>query len=125
MRYFNTSGPCDPTKHYIVLREALIARGRQLVDQGRFFTIFAPRQAGKTTYFQLLLDTLDEQRYTPIWITLESFKTLRRDEFYEAFNHRLHFALHKRQVVIDQAITNQCMRFARSTTRRLTMGYMP
>ena len=107
MRYFNTSGPCDPTKHYIVLREALIARGRQLVDQGRFFTIFAPRQAGKTTYFQLLLDTLDEQRYTPIWITLESFKTLRRDEFYEAFNHRLHFALHKRQVVIDQAITNQ------------------
>ena len=58
MRYFNTSGPCDPEKHYTVMREALVAQGAQLVAQGRYFTIFAPRQSGKTTYFQLLLRTL-------------------------------------------------------------------
>lgn len=37
MREFNTSGPCDPAKHYTVMREALIAKGQALVDSGRFF----------------------------------------------------------------------------------------
>ena len=50
MRVFNTSGPCDPAKHYTVMREALVAEGQKLIDQGRYFTIFSPRQAGKTTY---------------------------------------------------------------------------
>ena len=90
MRYFNTSGPCYPDKHYMVMREALIAKGRQMVERGRYFTIFAPRQAGKTTYFQLLLRKLKtEGEYTPIWISFESLKTLTRTEFYEALTHKL------------------------------------
>lgn len=44
MRYFNTPGPCDPERHYTVMREALIAKGQTLVDQGRYFTLFAPQQ---------------------------------------------------------------------------------
>jgi predicted AAA+ superfamily ATPase len=52
MRYFNTSGPCNPAEHYTVLRKELIAQGLEKVHQGRYLTIFAPRQAGKTTYFQ-------------------------------------------------------------------------
>ena len=54
MRFFNTSGACIPEEHYTVMRQSLVAQGLQLVAQGRFFTIFAPRQSGKTTYFQLL-----------------------------------------------------------------------
>lgn len=54
MRIFNTSGACIPEEHYTVLRQAQVAQGKEIVAQGRFFTIFAPRQAGKTTYFQLL-----------------------------------------------------------------------
>ena len=38
MREFNTSGPCDPTQHYTVMREALVAEGRRLVEKGRYFT---------------------------------------------------------------------------------------
>lgn len=78
MRIFNTSGPCDPSKHYTVMRETLIAQGKALVDQGRYFTIFAPRQAGKTTYFQLLVKQLQGGGYTPVWISFERLKTLFR-----------------------------------------------
>ena len=78
MRYFNTSGPCDPTKHYTVMREAYIAKGQTLVDQGRYFTLFAPRQAGKTTYFQLLFPHLKQAGYTPIWVSFEGLKSLPR-----------------------------------------------
>lgn len=89
MRYFNTSGPCDPSKHYTVLRPALVTKGEKLVEQGRYFTIFAPRQAGKTTYFQLLIDQLRTQDYNPLWISFEGLKTLPREKFYFALHHRL------------------------------------
>ena len=39
MRIFNTSGPCDPDKHYTVMRETLIDKGQALVEQARYFTI--------------------------------------------------------------------------------------
>ena len=42
MREFNTAGPCDPTLHYTVMREALIAVGSEKVRKGRYFTLFAP-----------------------------------------------------------------------------------
>lgn len=81
MREFNTSGPCDPDKHYTVMREALVATGEALVERGRFFTIFAPRQSGKTTYFQLLFRQLRTQGYLPIWISFEGLKQLSRAKF--------------------------------------------
>lgn len=81
MREFNTSGPCDPDKHYTVMREALVATGQALVNSGRFFTIFAPRQSGKTTYFQLLFPHLRAQGYLPIWISFEGLRQLSRSKF--------------------------------------------
>jgi len=89
MREFNTSGPCDPDKHYTVMREALVTKGQALVDRGRFFTIFAPRQSGKTTYFQLLFRQLRPQGYLPIWISFEGLKQLSRAKFYSALAMRL------------------------------------
>jgi hypothetical protein len=84
MRYFNTSGPCDPKRHYTVMREALIETGRTMVEQGRYFTIFAPRQAGKTTYFQLLIEKLKAKgTYTPIWISFEHLKEYSKEDFYQ------------------------------------------
>ncbi len=91
MRTFNTSGPCDPKRHYTILREALVAAGMNKVKDGRYFTIFAPRQAGKTTFFQLLLNALArEGNFLPIWISFENTKTLSRKRFYEALNHIIH-----------------------------------
>jgi hypothetical protein len=107
MRYFNTSGPCDPDRHYTVMRETLIAKGQSLVEQGRYFTIFAPRQAGKTTYFQLLFRQLRQTGYTPIWISFEGLKTLPRSRFYYALNHQLQRELVQLQLTPGVVITDQ------------------
>ncbi len=88
MRYFNTSGPCDPAEHYTVMRPVLIAKGREKVRRGRYFTLFAPRQAGKTTYFQLLMRELGDE-YTPIRVSFENLKTVSKEVFYQASEHQL------------------------------------
>lgn len=108
VRYFNTTGPCNPEQHYTVIRPALISQGQRLVEQGRYFTIFAPRQAGKTTYFQLLFRQLQPERYTSIWLSFESLKTLTRNEFYEALDYILKQKLTQAGVSPpDQPINNQ------------------
>ncbi len=105
MRYFNTSGPCDPKKHYTVRRESLIAEGRAMVEQGRYFTIFAPRQAGKTTYFQLLLEDLKHSdSYAPVWMSFENLKLYSREEFYEDVALQLHQGLSEYGIAIPQSV---------------------
>ncbi|MEZ4864495.1 MAG: AAA-like domain-containing protein [Caldilineaceae bacterium] len=89
MRIFNTSGACVPEEHYTVMRQALVAKGETLVAQGRFFTIFAPRQSGKTTYFQLLFRRLTPLGYITIRVSFEGMKTLSRSKFYQVFGQRL------------------------------------
>jgi len=107
MRYFNTSGPCNPKEHYTVMRKALIDRGRDKVQKGRYFTIFAPRQSGKTTYFQLLIQELKKEACTPIWISFENLKTATRAEFYEALTYSIHRELAVYNIKIDYEIKNQ------------------
>lgn len=104
MRYFNTAGPCDPARHYTVMREALVAKGKKRVAQGRYFTIFAPRQAGKTTYFQLLFHQLDRETYTPIWISFEPLKTATRAEFYDYLTDQLRLTLAAHQLELTSSL---------------------
>jgi len=83
MRYFNTSGPCDPQKHFTVLRKELLATGLERVRHGRYLTIFAPRQSGKTTFFRLLLEELRrEGQFTPIRLSFENLKRAIKKKFY-------------------------------------------
>jgi hypothetical protein len=107
VRVFNTSGPCDPAKHYTVMREALITQGVALVDQGRYFTIFAPRQAGKTTYFRLLFRQLAAVGYLPVAISFESLKTIARQKFYATVDYLLHRRLNEQGIQIDFHIEDQ------------------
>jgi hypothetical protein len=106
MREFNTSGPCDPALHYTVMREALIAEGMEKVRKGRYFTLFAPRQTGKTTYFQLLLESVKKENFTPIWISFENLKTATRELFYQDLNNQLHQELAEHGIELKQTITN-------------------
>jgi len=105
MREFNTSGPCDPSQHYTVMRDVLIAKGFDKVRKGQYFTLFAPRQSGKTTYFQLLLEAVKEEGFTPIWISFEKLKTVTKKVFYRDLNNQLHQRLPQHQ--IKKTITNQ------------------
>ena len=107
MRIFNTSGACIPEKHYTLMRETLIKQGESLVERGRFFTIFAPRQSGKTTYFQLLFRYLNPTGYTPIRVSLEGMKTLGRAKFYQTLGQRLRRGLSEQQIDVTPHFEDQ------------------
>ncbi|MDM8561365.1 AAA-like domain-containing protein [Candidatus Parabeggiatoa sp. HSG14] len=107
MREFNTSGPCNPALHYTVMREALIAESQDLVKKGRYFTLFAPRQSGKTTFFQLLIERLKES-YTPLWVTFEHLKAHRKELFYKDF---------------DEQLKEELLKYDLKTTERITEPY--
>ena len=75
MRYFNTSGPNIVAEHYTLMRSELIKQGAAKVAASRYFTIWAPRQTGKSTYFQLLADHLENEGYKVAYINFENYKT--------------------------------------------------
>lgn len=93
MREFNVEGPCDPARHFTVMREALVRKGIEKVEKGKYFTIFAPRQAGKTTYFQLMIRQLEKTAYLPIWISLEDVANASVEKFYATLNYDLSLEL--------------------------------
>ena len=74
MRDFNTSGPNIPEQHYTIVRTDLINKGLKLVEKERYFTIWAPRQTGKSTYFRQLADKLEEQGYNVAHINFENYR---------------------------------------------------
>ncbi len=74
MRYFNTSGPNIPKEHYTIERTDLIKEGIDLVEKSRYFTIWAPRQTGKSTYFRQLAVKLEEQGYKVAHINFENYR---------------------------------------------------
>jgi hypothetical protein len=73
-RYFNTSGPNIPDEHYTLTREKLIQRGMDLATRRRYFTIWAPRQTGKSTYFRMVAHRLEEQEYQVTHVNVENYE---------------------------------------------------
>jgi len=71
MREFNTSGPNIPRQHYTLERTDLIKQGINLVQKQRYFTIWAPRQTGKSTFFRQLAKQLEKQGYRLHILTLK------------------------------------------------------
>ena len=77
-RRFNTTGPCDPAKHYMLPPERRLPGVRDLIDQEHYFVIHAPRQVGKTTCFHSLARTLTaEGRYAALLTSCEAGQLLR------------------------------------------------
>ena len=60
-RTFNTTGACNPEKHYMVDISSKLAEIKQLVDDGCYFTINRARQYGKTTTIHALKKCLSDQ----------------------------------------------------------------
>ncbi len=74
MREFNTSGPNIPSEHYTLMREELVKQGMDYVNKSRYFTIWAPRQTGKSTYFSLLGVELERVGYKVAQINVEHYQ---------------------------------------------------
>ncbi|MFO0588944.1 MAG: endonuclease NucS [Polyangiaceae bacterium] len=74
-RYFNTAGPCIPGVHYMLPAEARLTKARQLVEQGMFFLLHAPRQVGKTTLINNLARSLNaEGKYAAMVVSVEHLR---------------------------------------------------
>ncbi|PIE86446.1 MAG: hypothetical protein CSA05_00595 [Bacteroidia bacterium] len=89
MREFNTSGPNIAHQHYTIERTPLIEHGLKLVEKSRYFTIWAPRQTGKSTYFRQLADKLTEQGYKVAHINFENYKDTPLNDFLYRFNGKI------------------------------------
>lgn len=72
-RFFNTEGPCEDAKHYMLPAESRVdADVERLIERERYFVIHAPRQVGKTTAFHALARRLtSEGHYTALLTTCE------------------------------------------------------
>ena len=84
MRRFGTQGPVNPEQHYIVARKEELTEFIKRVKEGRYIVIFAPRQTGKTTFFQRAVAALTAEDLTcfPIQLNFEIYVDCSRSEFY-------------------------------------------
>ena len=84
MRRFGTQGRVYPEDHYVVPRTAEVADFINRLKEGRYIVLFAPRQTGKTTFFQLALEALTakEATYFPIQLNFEVYEDCTPSAFY-------------------------------------------
>ena len=92
MRRFGTEGRLYPEDNYIVSRTAETADFIDRVKQGKYIVLFAPRQTGKTTFFQLALDTLTstDLTYFPIQLNFEEYEDYAPADFYTCCYQDIH-----------------------------------
>ena len=89
MRYYNTSGPNIPAQHYTLPRLDWVEKGKNLIYKERYFTIWAPRQTGKSTYFRFLAEALQQEGYKVCHVNFESFRTASEADFLIRLNNAL------------------------------------
>ena len=105
MRRFGTQGPVNPQEHYVVSRTEEIADYIKRVEQGKYVVLFAPRQTGKTTFFQAALDALtvgtvpntaetqsesaSKFNYFPIQLNFDIYKNLDLSAFYAHLSEQI------------------------------------
>ncbi len=80
-RYFNTSGPNIAKDHYTLFRWNLIEKGKDLVRKERYYTIWAPRQTGKSTLFRQMAVELEKDGYKVCHINFENYKDASIESF--------------------------------------------
>ena len=104
MRRFGTQGPVNPQEHYVVSRPDEIADFIKRVKEGKYVVLFAPRQTGKTTFFQAAVEALvvdsmtideseaasQEMAYFPIQLNFDIYKNLDLSRFYGHLYQQIH-----------------------------------
>ncbi len=100
-RYFEKSGVVDPGASYYVPLENVTNMDNQdiktMVDLGRYFSIFAPRQSGKTTFFEGFCHELEKDTsYVAILLSFQTYKNLDKQRFYQLIQKDLYKQLMNR-----------------------------
>ena len=121
MKTFSTYGPVNPEDNYVVSRTEELADFISRVKLGRYVVIFAPRQTGKTTFFQWALDALaadTAETYFPIELNFEIYEDYIAADFYPSLYKRIYEEIarvfEKRGIVPSEALS-QFLKNARLT----------
>ena len=70
---FNTAGPCIPGEHYMLPPERRLDRVMELIEDGKYFTLHAGRQTGKTTSAQWLVEHYNAgDRFRAVWVDVQA-----------------------------------------------------
>ncbi len=112
MKTFSTYGPVNPEDHYVVSRCEELADFINRVKLGRYIVIFAPRQTGKTTFFQWALDALSTdstETYFPIELNFEVYEDYNASDFYaslyESIYKEIERVFQKRGTLLSGTLT--------------------
>ncbi|MDQ1355627.1 MAG: hypothetical protein QG657_5937, partial [Acidobacteriota bacterium] len=86
-RFFENSGTVNPEEAYYVQLENVTNTKKQdmktMVDLGRYFSIFAPRQSGKTTFLRQTCRQLHhDPTYIAVILSFQEYKSLEKSQFY-------------------------------------------
>ena len=94
-RIFENSGTVNPQTSYYVPLENVTNTKKQdmktMVDMGRYFSIFAPRQSGKTTFLRRIYSQLhNDPTYVVIMLSFQKYKELDKILFYAQVENKLY-----------------------------------
>jgi hypothetical protein len=86
-RIFERSGEVNAEESYYVPLENVTNTNKQdmktMIDRGRYFSIFAPRQSGKTTFFKETCRQLQKDpTYVAIILSFQHYEEVDRTQFY-------------------------------------------
>ena len=103
---FEDAGLVDPRSAYHVDLERVVNTKNQdvktIVDRGRYFSIFAPRQSGKTTFLEgFCLELEKDSTYVPIILSFQRYKSLDKQTFYQQIQKELYTQLTNRLTSVD------------------------
>ena len=71
-RYFNTTGPCEPARHYFLPTAVRMPDLAPFLERDQYFVLHAPRQTGKTTAMRTFAASLRERGIAGCWVTFEA-----------------------------------------------------
>jgi len=100
-RTFEKSGTVNPEVSYYVPLENVVNTDNQdmitMVDKGRYFSIFAPRQSGKTTFLEeLFLELHRDTTYIVILLSFQNLSSVDKNAFYKKIEKDLYAQLSDR-----------------------------
>ncbi len=100
-RTFEKSGTVNPEVSYYVPLEDVVNKDNQdmktMVDKGRYFSIFAPRQSGKTTFLEELFPELHrDTAYIVILLSFQNLSSVNKNAFYKKIEKDLYAQLSDR-----------------------------
>jgi hypothetical protein len=105
-RFFEDSGTVNPESAYFVQLDNVTNTKKQdiktMVDLGRYFSIFAPRQSGKTSFLKETCRQLHrDPTYVAVLLSFQEFKSLDKARFYAQIEKYLYTQLIDRLMQVN------------------------